>query len=743
MGKGEVRMFYLIVMLVMPGTLVKSNSATDLTSPVDDQYPWSALAQRKGPTVQDTLELKWTATDRSEKRPIDRLLQSPWKKSPELQAEHYSKSPSGQRIEDQGPGSMEIYRLTNLDDANLYAQPLPPWTNPIPHKKLMKNKSSKVVHEEYKKLHKPGMRKKFSPLRETQTTHKERKDNDSVGVPELQIGCEGLEAPIEPFSREPRSISVKNESSQEYAHAESEVPPVLPVHPVTIDWDYNEDDQPRHYEDMDELVKLKNLEMILNKKIKHRGDMRPEQDSDVEFDLKKMPLRGDLVGGRKVRSILDKPVSSKASSSTMDGLWGFGENDGYISGDEDESDNERVQTVAERKRQEYLKLQREEMEKRRREQLVRQRNQENRRNDNQINSEIERIHKEYEMRLSAEQRDQERKLKDYIERNRPIVVDNREERDRRVLDEFRRTSGANGYNNPPGRAHGRSRGPSPPITYPSSSRVDDTARRWEAEQRRRQEEYQRRKEGELRREEEERRRRIEERQQAYNQTSNPRETLAEQRRRMEESRRADEWRRELERRKEMQNQSNNNPYRRPEEWRKVEEKMTWERENGNDEEENRRNQARLREEERRRRVMEEKQKRWDDARLNSLPVSARIILVPNSSVRSSTSSPFVHSRGNFDDDDNVQFSGINPNRPGLSAGRFPAALTPRPPRISPSPCVWAVVQCCPNSDQRRLNSCFEYLGCPGVNWDPNPCASAHSDAARAQVAEFYESANQP
>ncbi|XP_015114721.1 stress response protein NST1 [Diachasma alloeum] len=739
MRKIEERMFYLIVMLVMPGTLVRSNSATDLTSPVDDQYPWSALAQRKGPTVQDTLELKWTATDRSEKRPIDKFLQSPWKKSPELQAEHYSKSPSGQRIEDQGPGSIEIYRLTNLDDTDLSSLPLPPWNNPLLHKKLMKNKSPKVIHQEYKKPHKPGIKKKLSPQRETQTTHKERKDNDSVGVPELQIGCEGLEAPIEPSSREPRSISVKNESSQEYAPGESLVPPVLPVHPVTIDWDYNEDDQPRHYEDMDELLKLKNLEMILNKKIKHRGDMRPEQDSDVEFDSKKVPLRGDLVGGRKVRSILDKPVSSKASWSNSEGPWGFGENDGYISEDEDESDSGRVQTEADRRRQEYQRAQREEMERRRREQLERRRNQENWRNDNQINSEIERIQKEYEMRLSAEQRDQERKLKEYIERNRPIIVDNREDRERRLLEEFRRRSEANGYNDPRGRPQDRSRGPSPPVTYPSSSRVDDMARRREDEARRRQEEFRRA---------EERRRLLEERQQEYNRTSgNPRE-VEEQRRRTEERRRADERRRELERRKEVQDRSNNNPYRRVEEERQREEERRRE-------EEYRRSQSRLREEERRHRIMEQKQKtpgvmsldeaerkRWDEARLNSLPVRARIILVPKSSGRSSTSSPLFPSRGSFDDDE-VELAGINPNRPGLNAGRFPAAQTPRPPRTSPSPCVWAVVQCCPNGDQRRLHSCFEYLGCPGVNWDPNPCASALSDAARAQVAQFYASADQP
>lgn len=79
--------------------------------------------------------------------------------------------------------------------------------------------------------------------------------------------------------------------------------------------------------------------------------------------------------------------------------------------------------------------------------------------------------------------------------------------------------------------------------------------------------------------------------------------------------------------------------------------------------------------------------------------------------------------------------GANPFQGGVRFPNFPAPPTRRPPVQSPPPCVWAVIQCCPSN--QRLVKCFESLGCPGVNWDSNPCRDNVSEAARAQVEKFY------
>jgi len=87
----------------------------------------------------------------------------------------------------------------------------------------------------------------------------------------------------------------------------------------------------------------------------------------------------------------------------------------------------------------------------------------------------------------------------------------------------------------------------------------------------------------------------------------------------------------------------------------------------------------------------------------------------------------------------ICFQGINPSRQGVPSQTFPAPPTSRPPVKGPGPCVWAVVQCCSNNNNRLVN-CFESMGCPGINWDPNPCSGAIAQAARKEVMKFYEHA---
>ena len=74
------------------------------------------------------------------------------------------------------------------------------------------------------------------------------------------------------------------------------------------------------------------------------------------------------------------------------------------------------------------------------------------------------------------------------------------------------------------------------------------------------------------------------------------------------------------------------------------------------------------------------------------------------------------------------------------AARFPAPITRKPPVKGPRPCIWAVLNCCPAT--ARVVSCFESLGCPGVNWDSNPCNRDVTHAARIEVDKFYAAANQ-
>lgn len=126
-------------------------------------------------------------------------------------------------------------------------------------------------------------------------------------------------------------------------------------------------------------------------------------------------------------------------------------------------------------------------------------------------------------------------------------------------------------------------------------------------------------------------------------------------------------------------------------------------------------------------------RRQELARLNSLPVNARIIVRPGGS---SPTSP-VLSRAGFENE--IDFTGINPHRDGVQVQQFPVPPTLRPPAQSPSACVWAVVHCC-SSNNNRLVKCFESLGCPGINWDPDPCRGPIADAARTEVLKFYKSA---
>ncbi|XP_018406753.1 PREDICTED: trichohyalin [Cyphomyrmex costatus] len=393
---------------------------------------------------------------------------------------------------------------------------------------------------------------------------------------------------------------------------------------------------------------------------------------------------------------------------------------------------------------------------------------------------VSRNDEEYRRRLEERKRQQEeRKLQDYIRRNQPVNVPSRDNQSttagRNWFEEQRLIEKARRRDRYPDLGVRRDHGPSAP-TYidPRSSpeevrrRQQETARRLEEERRQRYEAEERRKELARRQWEEEEERRL--RQQRMREEAARREEEA----RREQSRRYEENRKQLEiariqaerRRQEMLKQRSRNEvgrtkqpeitrpiyhqnprllaeHRRRQDSRPIPSNLmrAEEARRAVAEHERQRLEAEKRQQEESRmrehtqkEIFTEQWKRQELARLNSLPVSARIIVRPGSSSPTSPVSPPVISRNGFNNE--IDFTGINPHREGVQVAQFPVPPTPRPPAQSPAPCVWAVVHCC-SSNNNRLVKCFESLGCPGINWDPNPCRGPVADAARTEVLKFY------
>lgn len=395
---------------------------------------------------------------------------------------------------------------------------------------------------------------------------------------------------------------------------------------------------------------------------------------------------------------------------------------------------------------------------------------------------------EYRAKEQRRRQEEERKLQDYIRRNQPVNVPSRSNQssirnrnwleERRLIEEARRRD-PDRYPDSEARRH---HGPSAPtynIDWRGSpeevrQRQQETERRLKEERRQRHEAEERRKEL-ARRQREEEERRLREEQIRKEVVRREQETRKAQSRRYEENRKRLEAiklqaeRRRQEMLKERDRSSSEAARsRQPEATRPTysgsfrpayQDPHLLEHRRRQDsqpipsnlvrEEEARRaaerEKQRLEAERRRQgdsRMRDHKPKETDQwrrqelARLNSLPVSARIIVVDPSS--STSISPTVLSRDGFNNE--IDFTGINPHRKGIQVPKFPVASTSKPPAISLTPCVWAIVQCCsPNNS--RLVKCFESMGCPGVNWDPNPCRDSVTNAARTEVIKFYTNAS--
>ncbi|GAB1866790.1 Reticulocyte-binding protein 2-like protein a [Camponotus japonicus] len=372
-------------------------------------------------------------------------------------------------------------------------------------------------------------------------------------------------------------------------------------------------------------------------------------------------------------------------------------------------------------------------------------------------------------REQRKRQEEERKLQDYIRRNQPVNVPSRSNQsavtdrnwfeERRLIEEVRRRDPISYPDSETRRQHG----PSAP-TYNIDRRTSpETLRRMQQETERRLKEARRRQ-----REEEERRLR-EERMRRQEAVRREEEARKVQSRRYEENRkRLEATKLQAERRRQEmlkeQSRSEAGRTRQPEatrptyyqdrrllmEHRRRQDSLpipsNFVRDEGARRVAAERERQRLEAEKRRQdesRMREYKPKetnqwrRQELVRLNSLPVSARIIVTRPGP--SSVVSPVLASRTGFNNE--IDFTGINPHREGIQVSNFPVSPTSRPPPRSPGPCIWAIVQCCsPNNN--RLVKCFESMGCPGVNWDPNPCRGSIANAARAEVMKFYNASNQ-
>ncbi|XP_076633294.1 uncharacterized protein LOC143347725 [Colletes latitarsis] len=827
-------------------------------------------------------------------------------------------------FQDQGPGSVEIYKLDLLREK--------PLLSPTPATRLLtKSKSKtpkksghvnwKVKTTEYRTTSPKMIHKQSNTFDDSSTELPPNSDPFSIGgVPELQVGCEGLEA----FNhKQKRSIDppTNEKNSETGVDLWAEATPIS----LNVDYELSEEEG---YEEMDELLKLRKLETTTKRTKHNRGDMEATLHLDF-FEEKrraeKLPVRGDLGKVKVTNESATLPATvpdnqrvekgenkglhfskakrsvrggstanqsrkilwvddSKLENRSKPGAWGFGEDEGVVTSDELQTENQRRRKQedrrreeearrrsrienrtdyerelerrrmeeekrrryesryaspdeeerkrqrqleenrlkelerrrmreeersrweeAARRRQEQQELVRRNLEAKRREWMLKRNREEEERRRNEsppsslyamrassnesrpydpeterrmreqqhrdreqkvreyvqrnrpinVNGSVDRRKEEGKKKLEEERRrlEEERKLQEYIRRNQPIHVHRANESNARYLLEHRRTMDSAGLNNRPrypmpeiGR---RNHGPSAPTYYPQSypnrELEEQRIREMERQEELRREAARREKETrriQSRRYEEQRRRQeaakleadrrikeLVEMQSRRSQAGRTRPTentrpVYENRRRFEEQRRRQDASlipvnlrlNESRRTMELERQRQEQQRRRIEaERRRQEESRTKEaREN----------------EERTRAMKEEWKRRQEEARLNALPVSARIIIQPGAS----SSPPVVLSRAGVNND--IDFSGINPNRQGLQVSNFPAPSTRWPPVRSPPLCVWAVVHCCPYN-ANRLVTCFESAGCPGVNWDPNPCKASIMRAATEQITKFY------
>lgn len=340
-------------------------------------------------------------------------------------------------FQDQGPGSLEIYKLDLLRERPLLhghqVTMFPSGKSKVP-KKTSHAAWKPAKTAEYGGRPPPGLpmllRKQSNSFDEPSTEVPPSADLFGVGgVPELQVGCEGLEAAHYKERRSIDGVRGPRDKARD---------PWLDVTPITLDLDY-EGGGEEEEEEMDELLKLKRLETTTNGVKRNRGDMDAKLHSEFHSDkgAEKLPVRGDLGSSRNNGSSASSARPSRRLLWAAEGgaahggegegrrrgergkraLWGFGENEGVAGSDELQTENQRRRMYQERRREQ-------EEEGRRR-----------------AESEIERIRGEYERRLDERQREEEERQRRLQQSNRWQVeaeqrrrLEEEEERRREVLE---------------------------------------------------------------------------------------------------------------------------------------------------------------------------------------------------------------------------------------------------------------------------------------------------------------------
>ncbi|XP_017754768.1 PREDICTED: trichohyalin-like [Eufriesea mexicana] len=379
-------------------------------------------------------------------------------------------------FQDQGPGSVEIYKLDLLREKSLLS-PTPVTRFPSKSKapKKTNHVSWKFKPSDYKATSLKMLHKQSNSFDDSSTEVPPNTDPFSIGgVPELQVGCEGLEA--SDHGKERRSIDPPARDKNP-----KKVIPWADVTPVSLNLDYDLSGE-EGFEEMDELLKLKKSQTTTERIKQNRGDMDATLYSNFHDDKRheeKLPVRGDLgkSSARNRTTVLlavhdnrkagedqplhfykrkpedydetrldDDDVASRANQrrrilwlDDSNGIeqqgdegrakrdaWGFGEDEGAVNSGELQTRNQRRRLDYERWRQEQEQKRQQVDEQRRREDAQRRSLVENR-----TSSDIEKIRQEYEKSLELRQRQEEERL-------RRLQSSNRQQ-----LDEYRRRSQGN------------------------------------------------------------------------------------------------------------------------------------------------------------------------------------------------------------------------------------------------------------------------------------------------------------
>lgn len=360
-------------------------------------------------------------------------------------------------FQDQGPGSVEIYKLDLSKEKVLLTATTPSANLTLKNKgkapkktgrlDLTKTKVTDVkpttttttMMTDAKIYHRQS---NFFDEQRTETPIVNRDAFDVGGVPELQVGCEGLEASSSSYKAK-RSIDTSDRKKEEIAPTSI----LLDVTPVSLDFEYDLSYDDADFEEMDELFKLKRLETTTKRNKPNRGDMDASHLNSDHLDetrrLEKLPVRGDLgkstgmnsseSGQSELRQPIDSEIKNRERSkgkrrsvlfgnddganqgrgrrllwlaaANTEGFagseserkrakrsmnWGFGENEGVVSSDE-------LQTVNERRRQHEMRYH---------QNATRRRDQ-----HHEANPEIDNIRRQYEQLLEQKQREEEERLR--------------------------------------------------------------------------------------------------------------------------------------------------------------------------------------------------------------------------------------------------------------------------------------------------------------------------------------------